>query len=142
MSKKNTAKKALELEAPVATQAETVTEAPKAEVKALPKRVVRGHKYDGRELDLTKLTDKLEVGSNSPKPPRGVGRPSVMYRIYAMVAARPSVQMNDLITDIQDRSAEFVSHPSQYTHKERLEALWVRDYIKGMIIKGHLKIAE
>jgi hypothetical protein len=35
-----------------------------------------------------------------------------------------------------------VSHPSQYTHKERLEALWVRDYIKGMIIKGHLKIAE
>lgn len=143
MSKKTTAKKAaLELGEPVTTKVETVTEAPKAEVKDLPKRTVRGHKYDGRELDLTKLTDKLEVGSNSPKPPRGTGRPSVMYRIYAMVAARPSVQMNDLITDIQDRSAEFVSHPSQYTHKERLEALWVRDYIKGMLVKGHLKIAE
>lgn len=142
MSKKNTAKKALELEAPVATQPETVTETPKAEIKAMPKRVVRGHKYDGRELDLAKLTDKLEIGSNSPKPPRGAGRPSVMYRIYALVAEKPGVQINDLITEIQDRSAEFSNHPSEYARKERLEALWVRDYIKGALIAGHLKVAE
>lgn len=144
MSKKNTAKKpeAPKVEAQVVTQPETVTEAPAAEVKSMGKRVVRGHKYDGRDIDLSKLTQKLVVGDFSPKPPRGTGRPSVMYRIYTLVAQTPNAVMGELIQTIIDRSPEFTTHPSPYTHKEKLEALWVRDYLKGMITKGHLKVVD
>lgn len=144
MSKKNTVKKAaLELKEPaVVTQPEAVTTAPAAEVKNMSKRVVRGHKYDGRDIDLSKLTQKLVVGDISPKPPRGNGRPSVMYRIFTLVAQTPNAVMGELIQTIIDRSPEFTTHPSPYTHKDKLEALWVRDYLKGMIIKGHLKVAE
>lgn len=143
---KNT-KKALELRdfvepvvpAPVAQEVPTenvVVEKP----VYVGKRIPRGHKYDNKTIDLSKLTQTVMLGAVNPNPPRGQGRPSVMFRIHALVGSNPGITVGALIEMIIDRSEEFKSHPSPYTHKDRLEAMWVRDYLKGMVTRGFLII--
>lgn len=140
---KNT-KKALELKDFVApTVPEVVAEeVPAAVAKPVyvGKRVPRGHKYDGKTIDLSTLTQTVMLGAVNPNPPRGEGRPSVMFRIHALVGKNPGITVGALIETIVERSADFKTHPSPYTHKDQLEPMWVRDYLKGMVTRGFIEI--
>lgn len=118
--------------------------APTSEVKAeAPKvggRVIRGHKYDGKSLSEKGLATKLQIGNRSPKAPRGTGKPSVMYRVFALVSGNPGITVGDLVTKMQAES--WSAHPTPYGRKEVVEGPWCLDYIKGAIAKGFLAVSE
>lgn len=105
-------------------------------------RVVRGHKYDGKTLSEKGLDVKLEAGK-APNGPRGNGKPSVMYRIFQMVAAEPDLSVGKLIQTMQGQ--KFDQHPTPYgktVDETPVSPLWCMGYIKGAVAKGFLKVAE
>lgn len=113
-------------------------EAP-AEVK-VSGRVIRGHKYDGKTLNTKSLGTKLQIGKSSPKAPRGNGKPSVMYRVFAAVSTNPGITVGELITKM--KAENWAAHPTPYGRKEEIEDLWCFGYIKGAMAKNFLAVAE
>ncbi len=114
-------------------------EVPAAETK-VSGRVIRGHKYDGKTLNTKSLGTKLQIGKSSPKAPRGNGKPSVMYRVFATVSGNPGITVGELITKM--KAEKFDMHPTPYGRKEELEDLWCFGYIKGAMAKNFLAVAE
>lgn len=102
-------------------------------------RVVRGHKYDGKVLGDKGLDVKLEAGK-APNGPRGNGKPSVMYRIFQIMAETPKITMSEAIKVMQGQKWE--QHPTQYGKVDEISPLWCRDYIKGAIAKGFIKVVD
>lgn len=115
------------------------TEAPAAEVK-VSGRVIRGHKYDGKKLNTKSLGAKLQIGKSSPKAPRGTGKPSVMYRVFAAVSSNPGITIGELITKM--KAENWAAHPTPYGRKDEVEDLWCFGYIKGAMAKNFLAVAE
>lgn len=111
------------------------TEAPK-----VGNRIVRGHKYDGKTLNTKSLGTKLQIGKSSPKAPRGEGKASVMYRVFAAVSSNPGITIGDLITKM--KAENWANHPTPYGRKEEIEDLWCFGYIKGAMSKNFLAVAE
>ncbi len=104
-------------------------------------RNVRGHKYDGKFVDLSNMKQVLGPGKYAPNPPRGAtGKPSVKYRIYGLVVGNPGITIKELVETCQARASEFISHPSPYTKKPELEAAWVLGYLRGMVREKFLTV--
>lgn len=101
-------------------------------------RVVRGHKYDGKQFSFEGDSRVLVLGKNPPKAPRNPDRPSVMFRIYKMVQDNPGITISGIIQMMLDNHEILKKHPSEYARKDQLEAKWCFDYVKGAIGARHL----
>lgn len=125
--------------AEIETVENPVTEPKVVEPPKVSGRIVRGHKYDGKTLNTKSLGTKLQIGKFSPKPPRGEGKASVMYRVFAAVSSNPGVTIGDLIGKMKVEN--WANHPTPYGRKEEVEDLWCFGYIKGAMAKHYLVVA-